>query len=310
MFEQLPAAPLDDAVATAFFERNIRNSRDVIAGEFENVLADIIEQLSTPIATAGGIVPASEVSRRIAHGLREGFAGLPPNGFDFCTWLWSVAALHDVQIPQANEIGASHGFRYGVVHLRKIAVMVAEVYVDAQPQKIESMLPLIDASTGWVDARNLIIFGLLGYYTRHFEQEYAALLELTRETRRWRRLVPLAVGARMIVVDASWTSMALALLASSFHAVDDENVRRAIAFELRAASMYGDHAALAAFITAQADTASPVVRSMLCDVVRLAKYDWSHTFADRVRPVLTAWRTRDDGTLAAHLDLALHHLSR
>ncbi|MDT8325637.1 MAG: hypothetical protein RRA94_16095, partial [Bacteroidota bacterium] len=101
----------DEQTARGIFDRNIANSMAVNGGAFEEVLADVVTQLEQPPRIGDRYLTAWDMARRIAESMSAGFAGLPPNGFDFACWLWETAPLHVVQIPHANTIGTSHGYR-------------------------------------------------------------------------------------------------------------------------------------------------------------------------------------------------------
>ncbi|MBL0174328.1 MAG: hypothetical protein IPP94_03515 [Ignavibacteria bacterium] len=289
MTDRLTIAHIDERVAAAVFERNIRNSQHVVSGDFESALEDIIVQLEQPPVANGKDVQVADLTKRIARALRSGFAGLPPNGFEFCAWLWDVAPLHMVQIPHANEFGAARGFQFGVIHLRKIAAMVLDLYIDQQPQKLRSLVPMLDSSVDWVDARNLIQYTFLDYTCAHFEQEYAALLADAHEKKVWRKLFPLGAAARIVTLDASFTAMALALLPPTFEAAGDANVYAGITFALRAAAMYGDQHAFGVFLGSQRDQTHPEIRRVFGETIRRPRIRWSFAFSEIARPVLDSW---------------------
>jgi len=286
---RLHVSQIDEQISHEVFERNILNSRKIIMGDFESALEDMIYQLEQPPIVGGRFLPAADMTKRISRALRQGLAGLPPNGFDFCTWLWDVAPLHFVQIPQANEIGTSFGFQYGVLHLRRIAVMTANVFVEEQPQKVSVLVPLIDSSVGWVDARDLIAYGLLEYYVQHFEEEYPNLLTFATGKKALRRLIPLGVCAQAVVLDPSQSVVALQIASHAFEAIADTNVSAGISYLLRVIAMYGDHTSLAAFIVSQREQSHPRIQRVLCDCVRISRTGWDESFRATVLPILKEW---------------------
>jgi hypothetical protein len=302
-------AQIEDAVASAVFERNVLLSQRIVAGDFESALEDLIRQFEDPPRSGDRQLPLSDRVKRIARALRSGFAGLPPNGFDFCTWLWDVAPLHEVRTPHVHEYGAAHGFQSGVIHLRKLAAMVLDLYTGKQPQLLDGLVPMLDSSVDWVDARNLILYGFLDRYTSRFEEEYAQLLAIAHEKKAWRKVLPLTVAARIIALDASCTSMALMLLPPAFEAAGDANVASALAHALRSAAMYGDHAALGAFLASQHEVTHPVIRALFCDMIRRQRAPFRFAFTDIAKMVLDEWIQSSPNEIRPALDAARTRLS-
>lgn len=198
--------------------RNIANSQRVIAGEFEKALVDIIEQMEHPPTTAQGMMPIQEVVERIASSLRQGFTGLNPNGFDFCTWMWETAPLHQIDVPAASAEGSKAAF--GFCHLRTLAAMTVREYVIHQPEVCDSLIELLDASVQWEDAKTLVKLGMQEYFLANFDEEFSHLCHIASSPSPMRRLVPvLTATARMMQVpesrDAALQILSLAEDASS-----------------------------------------------------------------------------------------------
>ncbi|MBN1447011.1 MAG: hypothetical protein JXA28_03700 [Bacteroidetes bacterium] len=300
----------DKQTAREIFDRNIANSMAVTNGAFEEVLADIIEQLEHPPRVGDRYLTAWILGRRIAEALAEGFAGLPPNGFDFACWLWEAAPLHVVTIPQANAIGTSHGFRYGVIHLRKIAAMVAGTYVLQQPQKAPSVIELIDMSVDWVDARNLITYALVDHYHGHFLDAYDELVALVRSDKRWRRLVPLGVAARILGMEPALSSRAYGLVRDGCRHIGDPYVFDALRYVLRVAGMYGDQQAMLEFLGQLDASAEEGLRLLVCDFIRNPRLRWDRLPHEQFISLLTQWKREGDGNGSQQcLDEALAKLS-
>ncbi|MCB2203720.1 hypothetical protein KQI65_03155 [bacterium] len=307
-YKQPPLQP-DEQTARSIFDRNITNSMAVNSGAFEEVLADIITQLESPPKIGDRYLTAWDMARRIAEAMTEGFAGLPPNGFDFACWLWEAAPLHVVEIPQANSIGISHGYRYGVIHLRKIAAMIAGHYVQQQPQKASVVIELIDMSVDWVDARNLINYAMIDYYTQHFVLEYQNLQELLDHPRVWRKLIPLGVAARIVGTQPSLTPSAFDLVAGACGYMDDERVYDAMRYVLRVGGLYGDQKSVLAFLSSLRTSTQKEVRGLVCDFIRNPKLRWDHVSREDVTSMLLSWKNGSDATLEnSCIDAALQRL--
>ncbi len=277
------------------FDRNIRNSLLVTGGEFESALADIIEQLEHPPSLDGRHLAAWEMARMIAEAMGEGFAGLPPNGFDFACWLWETAPLHVVRIPHANSIGTAHGFRYGVAHQRKIAAMIAGAYLQQQPLKASQIIELIDMSLDWVDARNLILYGLLEHYDQYFLQEYPVLEELAGSSKPWRRLIPPGIAARVIGTRHADSATAYALLSRSTMFVGDPHVYQALQYVLRIAGMYGSRVDLIDFLASLRESNEPELHKLVCDFLRNPRLQWDQESRLQIIDILDTWNSNPAG---------------
>jgi hypothetical protein len=243
----LHLAPIEQAVARVVLERNVLNSQRLIAGDFESALADIIQQLEHPPVSRGAALSPVEMTRRIGRALREGLIGLSPNGFEFGLWLWDVAPLHVVNLGTRPLSGEMHAA--GVLQLRRIAAIVFQLYIDEQPQRLESVIPLLDSSVDWVDARQLIVYAMLDHYLTSFEISYQSLLALAREPKPWRALVPLEVGKEMLAEKPEYTAMALAFLNATQRMHDQERMRIPLRLFLRSAIRYGDGQAMARYFS-------------------------------------------------------------
>ncbi|MFA6234412.1 MAG: hypothetical protein WC824_09575 [Bacteroidota bacterium] len=291
------------------FDRNIRNSLLVTGGEFEEALANIIDQLEHPPVVDGSHLAAWQTARMIAEAMGEGFAGLPPNGFDFSCWLWETAPLYVVSIPQANIIGTSHGFRYGVVHLRKIAAMLAATYVQQQPLKVAQVIELIDLSLDWVDARNLIIYALLEHYDQYFQRSIEELSALASSAKTWRRLIPLGVAARIVGTRPADSAEVYALLRLSSEYADDPQVYQGLRYVLRIAGMYGSRKDLLDFLSALRHTSEPLLQALVCDFLRNPRLEWDHESRQQIIEVLLSWtETTDKSTRIPCIEIALRNL--
>ncbi len=279
------------------FDRNIRNSLLVTGGEFESALADIIDQLENPPVLEGHQLAPWDMARMIAEAMGEGFVGLPPNGFDFACWLWETAPLHVVNIPQANAIGTSHGFRYGVVHQRKIAAMLAATYVQQQPLKVPQVIELIDMSLDWVDARNLIIYALLEHYNQNFKRSAVELASLAQSEKSWRRLIPLGVAAQIIGTRPVDSDAVYTLLRVSCEYADDPQVARGLRYVLRIAGMYGDQHALLEFLSSLQKTGAVKVAGLVCEFIRNPRLRWEGMSKAEMVEVLQHWRNNENSAV-------------
>ncbi|MFZ1728551.1 MAG: hypothetical protein WBQ23_12125 [Bacteroidota bacterium] len=290
-------------------DKNIRNSLLVTGGEFEEALADIIDQLEHPPIVDGRHIAAWDMARMIAEAMGDGFAGLPPNGFDFACWLWETAPLHVVRIPNANIIGTSHGFRYGVVHLRKIAAMLAAIYVNQQPLKVAQVIELIDMSLDWVDARNLIIYALLEHYDQFFERSSTELSTLAQSAKAWRRLIPLGVAARIVGTRPQDSAAVYMLLRLSSEHADDPQVYQGLRYVLRIASMYGDQQALLEFLSSLQKAGAEKVASLVCEFIRNPRLRWEGMSKAEMIKVLQIWRENEYSAVATRcIDQAIVQL--
>jgi hypothetical protein len=295
---QQPYQP-DEQTTRGIFDRNIANSMAVNHGAFEEVLADIIDQLENPPRIGDRYLTAWDMARRIAEALSEGFAGLPPNGFDFACWLWESAPLHVVNIPHANTIGTSHGYRYGLIHLRKIAAMAAGVYVLQQPQKAPVVVELIDMSVDWVDARNLIMYALIDYYADHFIEQFDALSALIDDAHPWRKLVPLGVAARIVGTDPELAPHGYTLVRNACRYIENPHVYDAMRYVLRVGGMYGDQRNMLEFLSSLQESQESKVRGLVCDFIRNPKLRWEHVSREEVATMLRSWKSAGEGLLDA-----------
>lgn len=282
------------AGSDTLLSRNIRNSKHIIMGDFESVVEDIIHQLEEPPSDVNDVAP-SELARRVADAIAQGLAGLHPNGFDFCTWLWDVAPLHVVRIPQSNELGGAFSFQFGVIHLRKISAMIARVYVAEQPNKISSVLEMLDSSIDVVDARNLISNALLDHYRAHFKREEKALAAMVQGEKRWRKLVAVAVAGDMLIRHPKSTQKALALIGPLLVVHPDEDLLRGLLFVFRSAVMYGDKEGLSSFLLANAASIALPVQTLLCDILRGVDSDWPDEARTMMTDVLQTWKASENG---------------
>ena len=290
MAERVHVESVDESLAQAIFERNIGNSQRIITGEFEDALVDIIEQLENPPKSGQGIVPSMENSRRIARAMREGFAGLPPNGFEFAGWLWDVAPLHMLKIPQVNEEGIHQGYQIGFLHLRSIAAMTAEIYIEQQPQKVSSLVTMLDSSVGWLDAKNLIAYGMMSFYQRHFYDQYHRLLEFATDNRKPpAKLIPLVVAARMMAVDPSYTKTSLELVTPTFDCIETKIVYDGVSYALKSAGMYGDQKMLSNYLLSQHSQENLQIIELFCNVICMHRIHWSKDFILNVTPAVHSW---------------------
>lgn len=305
MHDRLTVAHIDEGLAREIFGRNVLNSQRIIGGDFETALVDIIVQLEDPPALQDGRLQVNDLAKRIARGLRQGFAGLPPNGLDFCSWLWDVAPLHYVAIPSANEFGMARGFQYGVLHLRKIACMVLGAYTDEQPQVAAQLVPMLDSSVDWVDARNCIIHVFLERYVRDFPVDAAELRTIAAEPAAWRKLLPLVVAARLMSLHADYTAEALALLPPTFEAISNTNVYAAITLALRSAVMYGNHDALASFLNTCAPIEHPELRRAICETFARPRIHWDPVLRRTGAELIRAWHDVSPQQLAGKAEAAL-----
>ena len=280
------------------FAHNVRVSLMVIGGEFEAALEDLITQLESPPERDGRRLTAWEMTRITAEAMCEGFAGLPPNGFDFATWLWDSAPLHVVSIPHANSIGTAHGYRYGVVHLRKIAAMIAGSYVQQQPQKAQLAVELIDTSLDWVDARSIVSYTLVDHYDAHIENAGDELAAMTGSQRPWRRLIPIGVAAHRLGLRRDDSAAMYHLLQLSFAHADDPHVYQALRYTLRIAGMYGDQHALLDFLATAHRDSEGRIAALLCESLRNPRLPWEGMTRDEMLDLLRGWQSDETNTSA------------
>lgn len=291
------------------FDRNIRNSMRVTGGDFEPVLADVIDQLEHPPKLEDRNLSVWETTRLIAEAMREGFAGLPPNGFDYSCWLWETAPLYIVRMPHANNIGTSRGYHYGVQHLRKIAAIIVGGYVLQQPQKSSTAIELIDVSADWVDARNLISHALLDHFDQNFLPERAELEELARSNQSWRRLIPLGVSARIIGTRPVDSAAAYTLVRLACAHAGDAHVRQAMLYVLRIAALYGDRPSLLDYLSTLEDVTDVVMQELICDFLRNPRLNWDHAAVEMILTLLRNWKMqRGSSGDASSIDRVLDHL--
>ena len=281
------------------FEQNIRLSLLVIGGEFESALEGMIRQLEAPPEREGRQLTAWEMTRIIAETMGDGFSGLPPNGFDFGCWLWETAPLHVVSIPHANSIGTAHGYRYGVVHLRKIAAMIIGTYLRQQPLKAQIAVELIDMSLDWIDARSLVTYALVEHYDTHLESSEPELSLLASGDRRWRRLIPVGVSARRIGTRSGATAPAFRLLQHSFAHVDDPHVYQALRYAFRIAGMYGDQHELLGFLASLHRDGGGRASALLCELLRNPRLPWEGISRDEMLALLRQWRNDESNASGA-----------
>ena len=291
-------------VLQRMLDRNIANSQKIISGAFEVVLEDLITQMEESSSDA---LPLSERTHIIAGTLRDGFAGLPPNGFEFCQWLWDAAPLHAVRIPLANDIGTAQGFRYGVIHLRSIASQVLLPYAAEQPQRIESIEEMLDSSIGWVDARNHVRFALLDHFISHFAAIFNHLLDLTAAVSPFRCFIPMGVAARMLAEQQSSASGPLLLVEAMFERVGEDVIFEAMRYLLRIGGMYGDAQVLLEFLDQYRAHPNARVRALICEFIGNPRLRWARHSREEARNILIEWK-RDSAVDIECLDRVLLRL--
>ncbi len=272
------------------FDRIIADSQHIVAGNYEAALADIIDLLENPPATGGVAMPSVQLTYRISKTLREGLAGLPPDGFEFCLWLWDVAPLHAVSVGEMHDVETVSGFRFGVIHLRKIASLVAGLYIAQQPQKISSVIELIDSSVSWVDARNLVNHALIDHFTQHFNKEKETLRNLAGGKSVPRKLVPLGTVARLMADEKIETAEALDFVRLVMPDIKNELIYRAVVFILRIGGMYGDYWAVLEFLASLDLRTQPEYVDLICEFLRNPKLQWETIDARRLTPLLRSWQ--------------------
>lgn len=283
--------PIDENAARALFDRNIGVSRMIVYGDFEEALADIIRQLEDPPRTRRTLLPAPMQARRVARAINHGLLGLPPNGLDFATWVWDVAPLHFVRIPDTNELGAQYGFQAGVIHLRSIGSMIASQYCDMQQQTVLSLIPLLDSSVDWVDARCLIRHTMLRYFRENAVEEFETLQEFAREKKVWRKMVALETAADLTCSHPLQTARALTLVASALPAIGEAPVARGIVFALRCAALNGEQGAFATWISERRQDTHPEVRRVVAECAAKGAGRRETGFREAVLPVLEYWES-------------------
>ena len=181
----------------------------------------------------------------------------------------------------------------GVLHLRKIAVFIMHLYVDEQPQCLEAVVPLVDSSIDWFDARQLIVYGMSEYYLKNFEREYGNLLGFAHDERARRVLIPLETGKSTLEHSPAYTAMALTFIPAAMHSCADEGVRRSMHLLLRSAAISGDQLGFAHYITAFAEQDDVSCLRSVCEAILNPSIRWSPQFRDSVLPFLRNLKTRD-----------------
>lgn len=307
MESELEQQQIRSQLSKNIVDRNIANSQKIILGDFESALTDVISQLEEPVGPGGVGFSAAEKTRRIASALRQGFSGLPPNGFDFCTWLWDVAPLHAVQLPGANSIGTAQGFRYGVIHLRKIASIVLDLYVAEQPHQAPVVEELLDSSVGWVDARNHVGYALVGHYIERFDDLRGHLLTLAGSPYEYRALVPLGVAAQILAADRKHIDRALELIEACLPRAASPVVFDGLRYVLRIGGMYGDQLSLVAFLQKHQAGGSEEVRRLICEFLRNPRLHWREQTRAQLAHMLRDWK-RNSALDEECLDRALLRL--
>lgn len=291
----LPLARIDQDAARAILERNVLNSQRLIAGDFETVLSDIIQQLEEPPLSNAVPLSTIELTKRIGHALREGLIGLAPNGFEFCQWLWDVAPLHIVRLgtrPMSVEMHAA-----GVLQLRKLAAVVLHLYIEEQPQRLESVIPLLDSSVDWVDARQLIFYAMLDHYLTRFELDYQHLLALARDTRSWRALVPFEAGKEILAEQSDFTGMVLAFLSASRHLHGHEEILPSLTLFMRSVIRYGEPDAIIRYFSVHETDASPALMEATAMALIRNRVPHADEFRDAFRRILVGWQPAQSGEL-------------
>lgn len=278
----------EDALREGFV-RNVGNCQLVIANDFEAVLADIIEQFEQPLHAEGRVLTALETAQLIADAMREGFAGLHPNGIEFACWLWDVAPLHVVQLPDSAGGPPMQGFRHGVVHLRRIASMIAGVYVAQQPQRADMVIELLDSSMDWVDARNLVMYALVDYFEEHVGQELGSLLVLAGGKKNWRRMLPLGTAARLMARGENESALAFRLVHAALPHLSEASTFQAVLYVMRVAAMYGDQRSILAFLDGLRQSTHAEASRLFCEVLRNPHLRWEQVSSEELRAAFLRW---------------------
>lgn len=291
----LPLARIDHDTARAILERNVLNSQRLIAGDFETALADIIQQLEEPPFSNAVPLSTVELTKRIGRALREGLIGLSPNGFEFCLWLWDVAPLHVVRLGTRPMSGEMHAA--GVLQLRKLAAVVMHLYVEEQPQRLESVIPLLDSSVDWVDARQLILYAMLDHYLTRFELDYQQLLALARDTRSWRALVPFEAGKEILAEQPDYTGMVLTFLNASRHLHGHAEIVPSLTLFMRSVIRYGQPDAVIRYFSVHETDATPALMEASAMALIRNRVPHLEGFRDAFRGILQDWLSAVSGEL-------------
>jgi hypothetical protein len=290
------------------FAKNVNSCRHVIANDFERVLADIIDQFEHPLSMCDRRMTTLETSQLVADALSEGFSGLHPAGFEFACWLWEVAPLHVVDIPMPAYAGSDKGFRHGVLHLRRIASMLAGAYVAQQPQRTETVIELLDASIDWVDARNLVKFALVDHFERAFHEEEELLTRLADGPRSWRRLLPLGTAARIIGNHPKDSDRAFSLVRKALPFLHEESTYRAVLYVLRIAVLYGDQRSILTFFDGMRYSDVPEARRLFCESLRNPRQHWDRIPREAALALFRSWMLDAPSEMIPCLKIAIESL--
>jgi len=279
----------EEALLLKVSHRNIANSRRVILNDFEHALADIIEQLEQPESIGERELTTLDTARLIAESMCDGFAGLHPNGFEFACWLWDVAPLHVVHMPQANALAPGRGVGYGAIHLRRIASTIAGMYVAAQPLRADSVIELFDSSIDWVDARNLVSLALVDHFDRDFPENKQQLERIAAGSKTWRRVLPLGVAARIIGTRTDEAEAAFTLLRQALPFLYEESTYRAMLYVLRIAALYGDQHSIIHFLGDLRCSDDVHARRLFRECMRNPRLRWDRVSKEWVADVFRSW---------------------
>ncbi len=286
MFDRYPSTHIDAFTARSIQSRNIRNSQAIIRGEFETALADIIEQIENPTSDPSNKpVAIPDLIRRIARALTRGLAGLHPNGFEFCLWMWEVAPLHGVNLRLRNH-RTVNGIPLGVVYLRRITTLVLHLYVTQQNEKTEMLYELLDSSSCRMDAHDLIYNALASDLIENFDTLRSMLDDFASSPVPWRVLLALSISELVIERFPEKTEAALSLISLAFHLSGHPAVFKGIRDALMAVSHYGEEEVVVQFIVLNLRQPQPSICLIICENLLLPRVRRDEQFRNRMHPVL------------------------
>jgi hypothetical protein len=279
------------------FARNIRNSQRIITGAFEEALADILDQFgSYAQSTSGPRVAAGDLTRRIGREIKRGLVGLPPNGYEFALWLWEVSPIHYVELPPDSVLRARGLVFY---YLRILAAMISEDYVIHEPEREQEVIDLLDSSTSYVDARNLLRYSGIGARIKdQFGSRYHDLYAMASEGRPTRKLLPLIVCLDVAPAHPEFSDKLLALVQLCMSDVSDKKLGYAVFKALTAILWYGKIEDFTDFVVSRELEPDPAIRTMIAEVIATSD-PALHTpdFRKRSLKVLEQWKEDDQCTI-------------
>jgi hypothetical protein len=311
MNDRLPLAHIDAMTARTIQSRNIRNSQAIIHGEFEVALADIIDQIEHPTDDKSEKPLAiPDLVRRIARALSLGLAGLHPNGFDFCLWMWEVAPLHGVNLRLRNH-RTVNGIPLGVVYLRRITSLVLKMYINQHGEKVEMLYELLDSSACRMDAHDLMDHTMLGDIIENVEDSRSMLDAFASSKVPWRVLLAASAAEHIAERYPEKTEAVLSLITIAFHLVAHPAVQKGIRNALNAVARYGDEDMVEQYVALNLRNPQPPACTIICEELFLPRIRRDEQFRKRIAPLIDELRTveRKDECFRKALEALTEELS-